>query len=1061
MNLAKFTEVKIENIYLRERLFTKLDRSRNFPIIWISAPAGSGKTTLIASYLQARKEQTLWYTVDSGDSDAATFFYYMKINIEGISDKSAKTLPLLTPEYIADLPTYSRNYFRQFFNYFNNPGFLVLDNYQELPADAILQRLLSDAFSETPRNVNVIIISRSNPVSTFARLRINRMLTVIDWDEIRFTLEETKEFLSKKINNRKIAALDYDQLYKQSQGWIAAYVLIAEKECDWPISDYLTEHLDTLFEYFAGEIFKRLDNETRFFLLKTAVLPIIRADVAKDLTQVWDSEIKLKELVRRNYFTVLQDGYPLRFEYHPLFRQFLISRASDHFSSAYLLELKTTAADLLIQTEDIESAMTLLLSIGAYNKAATLINKYGDRYIEQGRSKTILTWISELPEKMLNTTPDLLYWFAQCHLYTEPVLSRRKFEHAYELFESNGELVGKLLTWCGIVDSFIYEFSDFKPLDLWISKMEGLLSENKELPSPDIEVKVSCGMFLSLMYRQAGNSNLLYWENKVLEIINSNIDLRIRMNIGTHLLLYYTWWRSDLSKAEIVANTLEQFATSDDVPPIVQTSWKFILACFQWVTADNEATINTATEGLAIADKSAVHIWDNVICVQAVIAALSAGQVDRAEPFLERMAKSLVPTRYTDIGAYYHVAAWKSLIDGNLIRAETYAKASLDAFEKSGISFYHAVGLDQWARMLFLTGEKETARIILKKAIETGRTFNSSIIEFLTLLTETEFYLLENNIPGCVDSLRRFLIVARTHRYRANTWWRPEMMSRLYALALKYCIETDYVQWMIRHWELPPPNTATSELENWPWSVRISAFGTLEVTINDKTLETTGKAQHRTLDLLAAITSLGGKNIPATKIADALWPDADADVAHHALESGLYRLRKVLGKKSVIYSSGKVGLNPNYCWLDVWSFLGLAAQYDVCALSADNYAESNVILQKILKIYKDHLLIDNSSAWSIDMRERCKKRMLRILQTGAAFEERAGNWQEAQTLLYQAIDLDPLAENLYRRLMVCYQNLGLKAKALVVYRDCQRIINLNLGISLSKETESIAQNLRE
>ena len=73
ISIAKITKPSVSGIYERERLFLLLDDQRKKPLVWISAPAGSGKTTLISSYLDARKLASLWYLLDEGDADPATF----------------------------------------------------------------------------------------------------------------------------------------------------------------------------------------------------------------------------------------------------------------------------------------------------------------------------------------------------------------------------------------------------------------------------------------------------------------------------------------------------------------------------------------------------------------------------------------------------------------------------------------------------------------------------------------------------------------------------------------------------------------------------------------------------------------------------------------------------------------------------------------------------------------------------------------------------------------------------------------------------------------------------
>ncbi|MDH3407420.1 MAG: hypothetical protein OEM48_10935 [Gammaproteobacteria bacterium] len=75
--LAKLTTPHLGKVYLRTRLFQALDAARDKPVTWISAPGGSGKTLLVASYLKQNKIKPWWYQVDEGDAELASFFYYL------------------------------------------------------------------------------------------------------------------------------------------------------------------------------------------------------------------------------------------------------------------------------------------------------------------------------------------------------------------------------------------------------------------------------------------------------------------------------------------------------------------------------------------------------------------------------------------------------------------------------------------------------------------------------------------------------------------------------------------------------------------------------------------------------------------------------------------------------------------------------------------------------------------------------------------------------------------------------------------------------------------------
>lgn len=159
--IAKITRPKVPGVLLRARLFAKLDEGREKPVIWMSAPGGSGKTTLVASYIDSRKLPCLWYTVDAQDVDPATFFYYMGLaQQDKVPDKN-KSLPLLTPEYVAALKTFTRRYFTKLFTSLPVPHTIVFDNYQDVSLYAPLHEILAEGLSLIPSGTTVIVLSRN------------------------------------------------------------------------------------------------------------------------------------------------------------------------------------------------------------------------------------------------------------------------------------------------------------------------------------------------------------------------------------------------------------------------------------------------------------------------------------------------------------------------------------------------------------------------------------------------------------------------------------------------------------------------------------------------------------------------------------------------------------------------------------------------------------------------------------------------------------------------------------------------------------------------------------
>jgi LuxR family maltose regulon positive regulatory protein len=119
--MVKISRPMSKDAYLRHRLFEQMDQIRHSPVIWVSALAGSGKTTLVSSYIGDRNTPCLWYQLDKGDADAGTFFYYMREAVKKASPRKRLSLPLLTPEYFQGIPTFALRYFEQIYDRFKAP----------------------------------------------------------------------------------------------------------------------------------------------------------------------------------------------------------------------------------------------------------------------------------------------------------------------------------------------------------------------------------------------------------------------------------------------------------------------------------------------------------------------------------------------------------------------------------------------------------------------------------------------------------------------------------------------------------------------------------------------------------------------------------------------------------------------------------------------------------------------------------------------------------------------------------------------------------------------------
>lgn len=174
---AKLARPRLHDIAGRERLFSLLDERCERPLIWIFGPPGAGKTTLVASYLHARRLPGIWYQADVGDGDPATLFYYLH---QSVPSSGQVRLPLFAPEYPPDPPGFARRFFRELFARLPRPAMLVLDNFHEVPEETPFRAIWREAATQIPEGVNLLIVSCLEPPAEYARLQVSELL-LLSW----------------------------------------------------------------------------------------------------------------------------------------------------------------------------------------------------------------------------------------------------------------------------------------------------------------------------------------------------------------------------------------------------------------------------------------------------------------------------------------------------------------------------------------------------------------------------------------------------------------------------------------------------------------------------------------------------------------------------------------------------------------------------------------------------------------------------------------------------------------------------------------------------------------
>jgi ATP/maltotriose-dependent transcriptional regulator MalT/DNA-binding SARP family transcriptional activator len=1057
--LAKITPPSLLGIVGRPRLFRMLDRSRRGPLTWVTGPPGAGKTSLVADYLGRRRVRHLWYHVDPGDADVASFFYHVSLAATRTGPSSRRPLPLLRPENRPGLATFARGYFRELFGRLRPPFVLVLDNYHEVPAGAPLHQVLREGLGALPPRCGFIVISRGAPPPEVARWRSAGGVHTIGWDALRLTVPELDALV--RHSHHRATPAELRRLHATTGGWAAGVALILERlrTHAGDAAPLRAAASDAVFDYFAGEVLSELDRPVREFLLTTSFLDHMTAATAAELTGSRDAERILAGLHGRSYFTEKRLAAEPVYAYHALFRDFLRARAQETWPAARVARIRRRAGQILARSAQPEEALARLTEAGDHEAVARLIVETAPSLLAQGRLATLEAALRTVPAEIAARRPWLDYWMGVCRLPFDTVESRVRFERAFERLEAARDATGTYLAWAGVADSIYLEWDDFKRLDPWIDRLSALRKVLPAWPAPEVEERVTISVFTSLMLRRPDHPEIGAWAERVLQLAQRSQDLVFRALARARMALYFLWL-GDLGRAAFVLDALREAIKGGSAPPLVVLYARVAEAAYHWHVAEPDDAVRLSDDGLTMARTTGVHLVDYHLLAQSVYAALSTGDQAKARPYLRELVQVTREPRQLDIGHYHYLAGWDAMLSGDLPRCLTHLREALRSSMDTGSPFPEALNRLALAQALHQRGEPDVAREHLVRAQRIGAAMGSAMIGFIASLVEADFALARGETAAGLDALRRGLTIGRERGILNTPWWNPGLMARLCQRALEAGIEVEYAQRLVHLRRLAPAHPPI-ELESWPWALRIYTLGRFGVAADGGPVHFAGKVQQRPLALLKAIVALGGREIAEAQLAEALWPEADGDDAHQALAVTLHRLRRLLGREeAVVLRGGQVRLAPDLCWVDVWAFERLLGQADA-ARRGGRVDEARALDERALRLYRGGFLeSDGQAAWAVSARERLRRVFLRRVAAVGHEWEAAGEWQRAAEWYERGLEVDDLAEELYQRLIAGYERLGRRADAVVTYERCRRRLRDVLGVAPSAETERLHRSAR-
>ncbi len=1096
-------------LLVRPRIDALLADASDYPLTLVVAPAGSGKTTALAGFVERSSTPTAWCRV-SDDDRAEAFVRYLAAAMRPFAPEVEAELDTVLAHLPEHIDEAARGQLAQAVDALSNhlataldsEVLLVVDDYQYADRKPIVRELFDYFLGALPQRLHILIVTREEPL--LASLPISRArgeVHQINQFDLAFTVEEARALFDMYAAS---AAVDVAALTEFCRGWpLAVQMLVgtlsrqhrsgeevfgqAEEQPEpEPTRTSLVQpellDFETIFpllsEYLRQQVFDRLSTELQDFLLRTAGLRWFDKSAYEMLPGLQQAAHLEKETERRRLF--LERAANGRRIYQPIFWRFLEEQAQLCLDDR--VAFHQAAADYYRTQDDYEGVIHHLLAVGEDLQATEVLEQVAVDWIKEGRASAVITWIGRLPS-VQRQRPSLLEVHAAARRRTGD------FEHAIhlyqqaeELYQAQNDVDGQVRTLRGRAEIYLDTVQPTSAGAL-LRQAFRLLPENRASERAEIlrlqaenwanRGRADIALKLETWARQLAQNQ------QDTATSDEALNLQSLVPISTPLLLSRLMLRSGrlneaLNQLEADLGVSSQHELEQAPLPLAHREPSLLLAFVYTLLGKDARALAAARRGLLEAQQVGSELTEAIAYMRVghayqVVPSFDTATVQRHyEQASELVDRIGVPRSKVEV---YMGLALLHGHSGDLGSAETVAQEGIKIAEESGDEWIAAlIWLALGGAAVVVTDERAPQWLdkASQRFLRGGDTYGQAVVALWRAL----WHLRASNSDQVSEYVALLLDLIRKNSYEglltAPTLFGPRDLAMLIPILLYGRTMPEHASFAQQLLRQAFPSVASDEMvEDYHpgYTLHIQMLGNFRVWRGIREVQGREWQREKARQLLQLLLTYRGQWLQREQICSWLWPDSDLDAAERQFKVTLNALNTALEPfrppRTMPFFVRRQGLAysfaPSYgCWIDVDEF---ELRTTSLAQSDEDFVLRNS--QIAVQLYKgDYLAESLYDSWTLEERERL---MARYLATATMLAERLserGEIQRAVQLCERVMRRDRCYEEVYQVLMRAYAQSGSRSQALRTYARCVQALQDELGIDPLPETTELYERIK-